>query len=86
MFMKPLKDMLLIGEKAKEETTASGLIIAGADVNTGSKPGVVLAVGPDVNEVDVGDTIAVKWSEAMALTVEGQQVALVSQEFVYGVY
>ena len=84
--MKPLKDYILVGEKAKEEKTESGLILSGIDLETGAKPAEVVAIGPDVKNVNVGDTIAIKWGEALAITVKGAQRALVSEEYVYGIY
>jgi len=84
--MEPLKDYILVGERAKEERSAGGLILAGVDLDTGSKPAEVLAIGPEVKDVSVGDTIAIKWGEALAVTVSGSQRALISEEFVYGIY
>jgi len=84
--MKPLKDYILVGEKAKEEKTASGLILSGIDLDTGAKPAEVVAIGPDVKDVTVGDTIAVRWDKALAITVKGAQRALVSEEHVAGIF
>ena len=84
--MKPLKDFILVAEKKKEDKTESGLILSGIDLETGAKPAEVVAVGPDVKNVKIGDSIAIKWGEALAITVKGAQRALVSEEHVYGIF
>ena len=84
--MKPLKDYILVAEKAKEEKTESGLILSGVDLETGAKPAQVVAIGPDVKTVAVGDTLAIRWGEALAITVKGAQRALVSEEHVCGIF
>jgi co-chaperonin GroES (HSP10) len=84
--MKPLKNYLLVGQKAKEEKTAGGIILGGADIETGSKPAVVLAIGPDVTQVKIGDQLVVKWSEGLPVTVQGEPRVIISEEFVYGIY
>jgi co-chaperonin GroES (HSP10) len=84
--MKPLNDKILVAEVAKEDTTASGLILAGADLETGAKPAIVVAVGPDVTAVEEGQKIAIRWNEALAVSVEGQQRALIKEEHVWGIF
>lgn len=83
--MKPLKDYALVGEVEVENKTASGLIISGG-VETGSRPGVVLAVGPDTTHVKSGDKIALDWSKGLAVTVEGTKAVLVSEEHILGIF
>lgn len=77
--------MILVGEAASERTTNSGIVITGS-VESGAKPAVVLAVGPDVTAVTKGQKVAVKWSEGLPVTVNGQAAAVLSDEFVYGIY
>jgi co-chaperonin GroES (HSP10) len=83
--MKPLKDYILLAESKSETTTESGIVLTGS-AETGSKPGIVLAIGPDVKDVQVGDKVAVKWGDALAVSVDNSQAALISEESVYGIY
>jgi co-chaperonin GroES (HSP10) len=83
--MKPLKDYILVTEKEAETQTASGLILAGA-AETGSKPAIVKAIGPDVESVAIGDVIAINWSDGLPVTVQGIKAVLVSEEVVRGIY
>lgn len=77
--------MIFVAEVKKENTTASGLILS-SDIESGAKPAKVLAVGPEVKDIKVDDKIAVKWAEALPVTVDGSQRALVSEEHVYGIF
>lgn len=80
--MKPLKDYVLVKEAKEEATTESGLILTG-NVEKGSKPGIVEAVGPDVKDVKIGDKIALAWEKGMRVK---QSTVLVSEEFILGIY
>jgi co-chaperonin GroES (HSP10) len=84
--MKPLNNKILVAETVKEQTTSSGIVIAGADLETGSRPAVVVAVGPDVTSIKAGDKVAIKWSEALAVTINGEQRALVEEENIWGIF
>lgn len=85
--MKPLKNYILVVETEKETTTAGGIVLAGdAQLTSGSKPGVAVAVGPDVVDVKAGDTIAVKWSDSLPVTVKGEKAVLLCEDAVYGIY
>ena len=83
--MKPLKNYILVTEKEAETQTASGLIISGG-TETGSKPAIVKATGPDVESVSIDDVIAINWSDGLPVTVQGIKAVLVSEEVVRGIY
>ena len=77
--MKPTYDNVFVTDVAKETVTASGIVLTG-DVETGSKPGLVVAVGPDCNpDLQPGMEVYLKWNEATPVTYQGKQGALVSQ-------
>lgn len=83
--MKPLHDYVLVVETKAESTTASGIVLTGA-TDTGTVPGVVVAVGPEVAFVRAGDKVAVDWAKGLRVTHESQKAALVPQKAIYGVY
>ena len=83
--MKPLKNYIVVGEVAVEKQTSGGIILT-QEVVTGSKPAKVIAVGPDVSTVSVGDLIAIKWAESLPVTENGSQFAIISEEFVYAIF
>jgi co-chaperonin GroES (HSP10) len=85
--MKPLKNFVCVTQPAAEQTTESGILLTGAGIQSGSKPARVEAIGPDVIDVKVGDTIAIKWDEALPITLKnGDYAALISEDSIYGIY
>jgi co-chaperonin GroES (HSP10) len=83
--MKPLKNFILVKQVEQEKTSAGGIVLTGSAAPSGSKPALVLAVGPDVSLVESGDTIAIKWGDSLPVQYDGE-AALISEESVYGVY
>lgn len=84
--MKPLKNNILVVDTGEDTKTTSSGIILQTDVETGSKPGFVLAVGPDVEAIKVQDKIALEWNKGLPITLEGEKAILISEEFVKAVY
>ena len=81
----PLHNKIYIAETKKTEQSASGIIL------TGNKGGdtvaaLVLAIGPDVKDVKVGDKIMIDWSKCQAVTVDGIQRAVIKEDDVIGVF
>ena len=85
--MKPLNNFVLLIETAVESTTSSGIVLAG-DVETGSKPGTVAAIGPEISTdiLKEGDRVAVKWADGLPVTFDGKKGALVPFESIRAVY
>ena len=68
---------VLVTETEKEESSAGGIILT-ESITKGSKPALVLAVGPDVdNGIEKGDRVFLKWDEAMPVDVEGRGGAII---------
>lgn len=82
--MKPLRDNVLVVQAEVETTTASGLIISGG-VNTGMKPGKVIAVGPDVQDVKVDDTVYLRWSDSLPVSYQGREAGITAEEKILAV-
>ena len=55
MIITPLKKKVLVAENKREKVTEGGIIIEGRDASGESKSGTVLAIGPEVTLVKVGD-------------------------------
>jgi len=84
--MKPLKNYVVVADAGEDtKTTAAGIILT-ESIETGSKPGFVVAVGPDVQNIKPTDRIALDWGKGMPITLNGEKVILVSEDFIYGVY
>jgi len=80
----PTNDNILVKEVAKENKTESGLILS-TDVETGSKPGMVVAVGPKADPKLLNNQVFLQWGKGMAVTDEGKQAILISAEHVMGI-
>jgi co-chaperonin GroES (HSP10) len=84
MIVKPLKDKVLIAEGKKDTVTDSGIILDGRGLGN-TTPGVVLAVGPDVREVRVGDSVYLDWSKSSPVNVAGVQRVMISEDNIIAV-
>jgi co-chaperonin GroES (HSP10) len=84
MIVQPLKDRVLIAENKRDNTTESGIILEGAGFDQ-SKTGTVLAIGPDVNVVAVGDVVYLEWNKAAVVKIGDAQRVMVKQEFIVAV-
>lgn len=86
--LKPLADRVVIKMKENEETTKSGIILAGANKE---KPqfAEVLEVGPGTDkvkmEVKKGDKIVVSKYAGTEVKYEGEDLVIVSQNDILAV-
>mgnify|MGYP006270827099 CR=1 FL=1 len=85
MAVRPLGKKVLVAENKRENTTASGIIIEGSDRHGESKTGTVLAIGPEVTAVQVGDKILLDWSKSAVTTIDGAQRVIVLEEHIVAV-
>lgn len=85
MIVKPLGKKVFVGENKREATTASGIVIQGNDSKGDSKSGTVLAIGPDVTEVKVGDVIYLMWNKSKPVTIDGVQRVIIDEDDIVAV-
>jgi len=76
----PMKDKLLVAENERKKETDSGIIIETTTTLLDTSSGTVLAVGPDVKNVAVGDNVFLNWSKTALVKIDGAQRVLVSEE------
>jgi chaperonin GroES len=84
MNVTPLKDRVLVAENKRENTTESGIVLQGAGFDQ-SKSGTVLAIGPDVTDVKVGDVIYLEWNKAAVVKIGDAQRVIIKQENIVAV-
>lgn len=85
--MKPLRNNILVVDAGENTKTSPMGIILTEDFNKGSsKPGIVIAIGPGVENVNVGDKIALEWNNGLPMTIKGEKAILIKEDFVMGVY
>lgn len=85
MQITPLKDKVLIAENKTEHKSESGIILEGATSIRESKTGTVLAIGPDVTEVKVGDKVYLEWNKAQVVKIGDAQRVIIKQEDIVAV-
>jgi len=84
MEIKPIKKFVLVAENKRENTTQSGIILEGAGFDQ-SKTGTVLAIGPDVTDVKVGDVIYLEWNKGAIVKIGDAQRIMIKEEFIVAV-
>ncbi len=84
MNFKPLGDRLLVERIEEASTTASGIIIPD---NAKEKPaqGNVMAIGSDVENVEVGNTVVFGKYAGTELTLDGKKYLVMELSDVLGV-
>ena len=76
----PLKNKVVIERVEQTKTTTSGIILQRTDEPDRAK---ILAIGPEVEDVSVGDVVLLDWNAAMK--IEDKYVAPVTSiVFIYG--
>jgi len=85
MIVTPLKKKVLVAENKVEQTTESGIILDGTTSNRDSKQGTVLAVGPLVTLVQVGDVIMLEWNKAQVVKIGDAQRVIVDEDNIVAV-
>ena len=80
----PIKDRVAVVRIKSELKTESGIVLEGARSNEVDKAKVI-AIGPSVDLVEVGQTVLVDWNKVSVATIEGAPVYVLSQDDIHGV-
>ena len=80
-----MKKKVLIAENKGEVKSEAGIILDDAKSVRESKTGTVLAIGPDVTEVQVGDKVYLEWSKAKVVKIGDAQRVIVEEEDIVAV-
>lgn len=62
MIIRPLGNKIVVTRIVPEKTTSFGIILQSAD---GPDKAKVVAIGPEVEDVQVGDTLLVNWNKSV---------------------
>jgi len=79
MNLQPLADRIVLEQLEAEEKTASGIVLPDS-AKEKPKAAKVLAVGKDVNEVKVGDTVLYKSYGPDEVKLEGKEYLIGKEE------
>jgi len=85
LMLKPIKSNVIIELIEKEKVTASGIILKSADPSEANRA-TVLAVGPDVTDIEVGQEVLPNWNAAKKSKYEDQEFYVIEQEEIVGVF
>ena len=77
----PLSDKVIVERIEGEKTTSTGIILKRTEEVDRAK---VLAVGPDVDEVQVGDIVLLNWNAAIKVEGEMYSTRVENIVFIYG--
>jgi co-chaperonin GroES (HSP10) len=77
----PLSDKVIIERIEGEKATSTGIILKRADEVDRAK---ILAIGPDVDEVQVGDVVLLNWNAAIKVEGEMYSTKVENIVFIYG--
>jgi co-chaperonin GroES (HSP10) len=85
MQITPLKNKVLVAENVSERKTESGIILDGANSVAMSKTATVLAIGPDVVDVKVGDVIYLEWPKGQMVKIGDAQRVIIEDKYIVAV-
>ena len=83
--LRPIKNNLLVELIQKEKITKSGIVLSVADRDEVNR-GVILAVGPEVIDLKVGDNILPNWNAGRQTKYENQDLWIVNEDDVVLVF
>ena len=84
MNIKPIRKNILLAEQREKYVSDSGLIVESASA-ANSKVGVVLDVGSEVTEVNIGDKVLVEWTKGTIVMVDNAQRVVVNEDAIVAV-
>jgi co-chaperonin GroES (HSP10) len=80
----PIKDRVAAVRIKSELKTESGIVLENTRSNEVDKAKII-AIGPEVDLVEVGQTILIDWSKVQVATIEGAPVYILSQDDIHGI-
>lgn len=83
--IKALGKKIIVELMEKETVTAGGIVLSRADSDEVTR-GIVLAVGPEVVDISMGDVILANWNKGQKMKVEDLNAYVVSEEDVVLVF
>ena len=77
--LKPIKSKVILELVEKEKLSSGGIVLQKADPTEANR-GIVLAIGPEVTDVEVGQEVLPNWNAAMKLKYDDKQLYVIDQE------
>jgi co-chaperonin GroES (HSP10) len=86
MEVRPLHNKVLVAQNKDEIKSESGIILDNADSLRESRTGTVLAIGPKVTLVEVGDKVLLEWNKAQVVKIGEAQRVIVKEDDIVAVF
>ena len=86
MEVKPLHKKVLVAQNKDEVKTESGIILDDAASVRESRTGTVLAIGPEVTMVEIGDKVLLEWNKAQVVKIGDAQRVIIEEENIVAVF
>lgn len=80
----PIKNRVAVVRIKTELQTESGIVLEGVRSGQVDKAKVI-AIGPLVDMVEIGNTILIDWSKVVVTTIENNPVYILSQDDIHAV-
>jgi co-chaperonin GroES (HSP10) len=80
----PIKDRVAAVRIKSELKTESGIVLENTRTGEVDKAKVI-AIGPLVDLVEIGQTILIDWSKVQVATIQGAPVYILSQDDIHGI-
>ena len=77
--LKPIKSNVIVELIEKEKITSGGIILQKADPTEANR-GLVVAIGPEVTDIVLGQEVLPNWNAAKKMKFEEQNLYVVDEE------
>lgn len=81
----PLGTKILAAEVKKERKSEMGIILENVSSVKETAAACILAVGPNVEKLKVGDEVYIDWAKTKLIVIDGAQRVILDQEDVMAV-
>jgi len=83
--LQPLRNKIILKLIEKEKVTESGIVLAAADRDEANK-GFVVAIGEDVEDVQLFDTVLADWNKAQKTEYDGEDYYIIHQNDIVAIF
>lgn len=77
--LRPIKNNIIVELIEKEKVSAGGIVLQSADREEVSK-GLVLAIGPNVEYIKVGELVLPNWNKAQKSKFDDKEFYVISED------
>jgi co-chaperonin GroES (HSP10) len=83
--LQPLRNKIILKLIEKEKVTESGIVLAAADRDEANK-GFVVAIGEDVVDVQLFDTVLADWNKAQKTKYQDEDYYIIHQNDIVAIF